>query len=829
MDAGTTNLGVVFIHGLFSSERTWDPLARLLESDEELAAVTVRRFGYASPRLRRFRPDRRTADYNDLADRLKTFLHYQAAEYDRLLLVAHSQGGLIVQRYLARMINSGQGRQLAKIRGVMLLACPNDGSDFMLPLRSAWWQGNPQVRALTPLDPDVKDAQRTVLERIVYAKDVGASSCPVPFWVFGGSEDKVVVRASAQGAFPRFFMLPGDHFSIIRPTSHTDPAYVALRTHLLEVQRRADPAPGAAASNPSPSAAQDTPWGDSAKAARILEALPPYADWLKTLRTQDFFAVSGRVGRLFREAADALGDDPLQFIDPALHDAATACGRATTDLGEAMTELLSADRVDAEAYEDLSAREEEDARTLLLGEHRRGESELRLNTLRDVFFESYDVLVRLLNERLHAPEGTASPAGGTSTPEAVAARPAAPDAADGRSRVGRGLPRYEHELRRAYDRLRSAGIGEPASDAYLSGATAVQHFAAGEGTGPGWVLSLRDGRAVAVSEPVWNALAVAGGSAAQGDPFDRVGHPTAPGSGPTVIGPDEQRVALEGGSWGRGLLVLGDDGWRWEPQVDLGFDRTPSAANWTAGRPAPQLRLRVLVTLPWTAAEGREVTPERRRDLKDRLPFSRLAGAVTTLSLRRGADLRAASWNPGPYRNAIDSISYSATVTPPDGRPALTGAVMAALPGALQPSTVTCAEIAIQDTAAWAAALPPGTSTRLTLEEVQHVLLASWETAANLLPAAVCDTTTPRWAGPPTVELRLTAEGPHDQPRAGLDTLIDLSGLGPTDRGSPSEMAVTITVSPMLGDTERRKLLRRALVHMLQGFGHVEADEHLLV
>jgi hypothetical protein len=59
--------------------------------------------------------------------------------------------------------------------------------------------------------------------------------------------------------------------------------------------------------------------------------------------------------------------------------------------------------------------------------------------------------------------------------------------------------------------------------------------------------------------------------------------------------------------------------------------------------------------------------------------------------------------------------------------------------------------------------------------------------------------------------------------------LIDLSGLGPTDRGSPSEMAVTITVSPMLGDTERRKLLRRALVHMLQGFGHVEADEHLLM
>ncbi|MER7684859.1 alpha/beta fold hydrolase [Streptomyces sp. NPDC097610] len=355
MGVGTTNLGVVFIHGLFSSEKAWDPLARLLESDEELTSVTVRRFGYASPRLRRFRPDRRTADYNDLADRLKAFLHYEAAGHDRLVLVAHSQGGLIVQRYLARMINSGQGQQLTKIRGVMLLACLNDGSDFMLPLRSAGWPGHPQVRALTPLNPDVKDAQRTVLDQIVYAKGVGAS--PIPFWVFGGSEDKVVVRASAQGVFPRVFMLPGDHSSIIKPKTHRDPVYVALRTHLLEVEEQADPPdPATAASNLSPSAAQVTPWGDSAKAARILDVLPPYADWIKTLRTQDFFVVSGRVNRLLHEAADALSNDPLQFIDPALRDAATGCSRAATDLSEAMINLLFADRVDATAYEDLPAR-----------------------------------------------------------------------------------------------------------------------------------------------------------------------------------------------------------------------------------------------------------------------------------------------------------------------------------------------------------------------------------------------------------------------------------------------------------------------------------------
>ncbi|WP_406131501.1 hypothetical protein [Streptomyces sp. NBC_00989] len=547
-----------------------------------------------------------------------------------------------------------------------------------------------------------------------------------------------------------------------------------------------------------------------------------------------------------------------------------------------MIELLFADRADATAFENLPAREREDAWTFVLGEYQPGESELRLHTLRDAFFEAYDALVRLLNERLLAPTGTTSPPSGTSTLATVADPPAVPDTAGPQPRVGRGLPRYERELPEAYDQLRSAGIGVPDSDAYLSGATAVQHFEAAEEPGPGWVLSLRNDRAIAVSAPFWSALVEepgpgwvlslrndraiavsapfwsalveepgpgwvlslrndraiavsapfrsalvrAGRPAADGDPLNAVGYPTAPGTEPTVLDPDVQRVALEGGGWGKGWLVRFDNGWRWEPQVDLSFNQTGPATNWPGPQP-PQLRLRALITLPWDTAEELEVTPARRRDLKAQLPVSRLDGAVTTLSLRRGADLRAANWDLGSNRNANASVSYSATIASPDGRPALTGAVMTALPGTLQSSTVTCAEVTIQDAAAWAAVLPPGASTKLTLEEVTSILLAAWETAAEVLPAVACDATTMRWAGPPTVELRVSAEGPHDQPRANLDTLIDLGEVGPTDRNSLPEMAVTITVSPTLEDTERRKVLRRALVRMLRGFGYFEADEHL--
>ncbi|MFE4976277.1 esterase/lipase family protein [Kitasatospora sp. NPDC056651] len=828
MSPDTTSLGVVFIHGLFSSEKTWDDFARLLETDEKLDFVTVRRFDYSSPLTRRFRPDRRTPDYNDLAERLKTFLHIEAKRHDRVVLVAHSQGGLVVQRYLSRMLNDGQGLALARILGVVLFACPNDGSDFLLPLRDAWWRRHPQVRALAPLDSGVKDAQRTVLRQIVQAQEIGPASCPIPFRVFGGMDDNIVARASAQGVFPDVFMLPGDHFSIIKPKTHEDPAYLALHEHLMEVQQ----CEGASDPLAPPSGAPTTetmspPWGDDAKAARILDVLPPYADWLKTLRSQQFYVVSGRVNRLFHEAVDSLRNDPLDFIDSGLQEAAIGCSQAAVALSEAMIELLFADGVDAEAYERLPAPEKEDAWRFVVGEYRRGKRELHLHTLRNSFFEAYDTLLSLINKRLPEPEQAAvltSPARSA----AVVERTAAHHALAPQLRVGQGLPRHERDLRLAYDQLRSAGLGEPITEAYTHGIAAIQRFAAVEGTESGWVLCVVNGRAAAVSDPVWQALLDAGQPASNSDPLDAVGYPTTAGIGPAVIGEDVERLGLEGGSWGPGWLVRSDRGWHWDPQVRLGFDQTRSAMNWTAAQPAPQLRLRVLVTLPWAPAGGMEITPTRRRSLAQALPFSSLAGAATMLSRRRGADLPAAHWQLGPHRNAIDSVSYSATITAVNESPALVAAAMVALPGALQSHTVTCAEITVQDTTAWAAALPPDVSTRLDLDEVEAVLLAAWETAADLLPAAACDVTTMRWAGAPAVELRLSAEAHPGHPRADLATLIDFSVFGSTDRSPLSEMAVTITVSPVLERAERQRLLRTALVHMAQGFGYVEADECLL-
>ena len=229
-------VGLVFVHGLFSSPETWDPLVTLLKSDEKLQFVSPLLFAYASPKIR-IRPDRRIPDFDDLADRLKTFLEVKAQGYERLVLVAHSQGGLVIQRHLARMLGWGLGQDLARIKAVVLFACPNDGSEFALSLRKGWWQLNPQERGLRTLSESVKDAQRTVLRQAIGAKELGTSTCPIPFWVYGGEKDNVVKRASAQAVFPNVGMLPGDHNSIIQPASDDAEVYLVLRLRLLEAGR----------------------------------------------------------------------------------------------------------------------------------------------------------------------------------------------------------------------------------------------------------------------------------------------------------------------------------------------------------------------------------------------------------------------------------------------------------------------------------------------------------------------------------------------------------------------------------------------------------------
>ncbi|MBD0424980.1 alpha/beta fold hydrolase [Streptomyces sp. TRM S81-3] len=236
-------LAAVFVHGFASKAATWRNFDERISEDDELQSVDVLHLEYSThvPRSLFWRPDRRLPTLSTIADVLQTFLETEAAGYRRLVLVCHSMGGLVVQRYLQRMLNQGRGAELERIRRVVLFATPNAGSDFARQLRRDLLGSHPQERDLRTLNEEIRDTHAAVIRDVVNAKIVGERTCPIPFSVYAGAEDNIVPRASAQGSFPEVGALPGDHFTIIKPTSRHHRSYATLRRLLLETAADSDP------------------------------------------------------------------------------------------------------------------------------------------------------------------------------------------------------------------------------------------------------------------------------------------------------------------------------------------------------------------------------------------------------------------------------------------------------------------------------------------------------------------------------------------------------------------------------------------------------------
>ncbi|WP_073496358.1 tetratricopeptide repeat protein [Actinacidiphila paucisporea] len=229
-------LGVVLVHGIRSGPKAWDPLRKLIAADKGLGFASTLAFSYATG-LKRVHPLRVFPGIDTAADSLREYLATEAGAYEHLVLVSHSQGGLVVQRCLARMLGDGRGRELARVRRVVMLACPNNGSELYLSLRrTVLGSGHPQESQLRPLNEQVTHTLRTVLRDAVNATGVTDRTCPIPFSVYAGESDGVVRPASAQSVFPDAAALPGDHATILKATTADHRTFTTLRRLLLAAE-----------------------------------------------------------------------------------------------------------------------------------------------------------------------------------------------------------------------------------------------------------------------------------------------------------------------------------------------------------------------------------------------------------------------------------------------------------------------------------------------------------------------------------------------------------------------------------------------------------------
>jgi hypothetical protein len=229
---------VVFVHGFISSPKCWDSFFVALQKDDELRAKGFRymRYQYATEFVE-WNPSKRIPSIHDCGSGLGVFLDTECRDYDQLILVGHSMGGLVIQDLLAQKIQQQRGKDLAKIRSVVLFATPNRGSTILSSLRAifAKIRSNPQEQDLLVLNREIAETSDIIVRSVLAAKRVGEDSCPIPFRVFWGAQDNVVPEVSARGSFVEASCLPGGHSEIIQcdPNDPKDQRYLALKDALL--------------------------------------------------------------------------------------------------------------------------------------------------------------------------------------------------------------------------------------------------------------------------------------------------------------------------------------------------------------------------------------------------------------------------------------------------------------------------------------------------------------------------------------------------------------------------------------------------------------------
>lgn len=229
------NATLVTVHGFWSSSATWVRLNTIWSDDERLRGLRIHPFGYLSPKKPKTPfAATRVPDYEDIAQTLANEYTVALAEVPNIAFVTHSQGGLILQRFLTWMLDQKQGRELVRVRTIIMLACPNNGSEYLRSVRRALlFSHHAQAGNLEVFNRKVMDTQRIVLERIVNAAGIDDHQCRIPFHVYAGASDKIVPAASAQGAFPGASELAGDHFSILNPSARGNRTAETVRHHLL--------------------------------------------------------------------------------------------------------------------------------------------------------------------------------------------------------------------------------------------------------------------------------------------------------------------------------------------------------------------------------------------------------------------------------------------------------------------------------------------------------------------------------------------------------------------------------------------------------------------
>ena len=229
---------IVFIHGFGGdAAATWGNFPNLLKESEAVDRWDIYSLGYPT----RLRLDllagiwSANPDLPMLALSLRTSCIAPPLDrYKSLALIAHSMGGLVVQRTLL-----DYNVPLERVTHLFLFGTPSGGlkkaSPFQLLKR--------QIRDMSPEKPFIKDLRARWKARFGTPNQ---SALPCDFWSIAGEEDEFVPAESSLGPFQsevfpetNLAAVPGNHVQIVKPA---DASNKGVQLVLKALQGKAAPA-----------------------------------------------------------------------------------------------------------------------------------------------------------------------------------------------------------------------------------------------------------------------------------------------------------------------------------------------------------------------------------------------------------------------------------------------------------------------------------------------------------------------------------------------------------------------------------------------------------
>ncbi len=225
---------LLLIHGLGGeSKKTWGKFPQLIEDDSQLGSkLDVEFYSYPTAILRV--PFLSPAPkIQTLADGLASQIKHTHKNYQQVIIVAHSLGGLVARQYLVNMAMQSQSHPVI---GLMLYAVPNDGAGLASIAKTInWW--HPQHRQLCK-DSDFIDTLNNTWTHQSLNKTI-----PCKYIIAG--TDAIVSKTSAQAFWGNTAVetvVDKGHIDLVKPDQPDDLAFTILKNFVCDEVSKPVPA-----------------------------------------------------------------------------------------------------------------------------------------------------------------------------------------------------------------------------------------------------------------------------------------------------------------------------------------------------------------------------------------------------------------------------------------------------------------------------------------------------------------------------------------------------------------------------------------------------------